>query len=93
MKFICYIKSGKAIIQEGNLRCAQPRSGDARRQCNKLLAKKNESNQIAGDFRCERCHQNVVVAMKVAVTLPVNVSVSSETVIVSKPNNKASGPQ
>lgn len=63
MRLLSYITKGKAIIQGDSLRCAAPRANDSRRQCNKLLAKKNESGQIAGNFRCERCHQAIEVKL------------------------------
>jgi phage FluMu protein Com len=60
---LTYITKGKAVIQGDSLRCAAPRTSDPRRSCNKLLAKTNEQGQIAGDFRCERCHQQIQVKL------------------------------
>lgn len=55
------ITSGKAVIQDGGLRCNTPRMADASKSCNKLLAKTNASGQIAGNFRCDRCKSEVEV--------------------------------
>jgi len=63
VRLLTFITRGKAVIQGDSLRCAAARINDPRRQCNKLLAKKNEQGQIAGDFRCERCHQQIQVKL------------------------------
>lgn len=63
MRLLTYITKGVAVIQGDSLRCAAPRTNDSRRTCNKLLAKKNEQGQIAGNFRCERCHQEIEVKL------------------------------
>jgi hypothetical protein len=55
------ITSGKAVVQDGGLRCHSPRAADASKPCNKLLAKANSSGQIAGNFRCDRCKSSVEV--------------------------------
>lgn len=55
------ITSGKAVVVNGGLRCNSPRSVDAGKTCNKLLAKANSSGQIAGNFRCDRCKSEVEV--------------------------------
>lgn len=63
MKLLIYITKGSAVIQGDSLRCAASRANDSRRTCNKLLVKKNEQGQIAGNFRCERCHQEIEVKL------------------------------
>lgn len=63
MRLLTFITKGQAVIQGDSLRCAAPREKDNRRVCNKLLAKKNEQSQIAGNFRCERCHQEIEVKL------------------------------
>jgi hypothetical protein len=63
MRLLTYITIGKAVIQGDSLRCAAPRPNDLRKICNKLLSKKNEQGQIAGNFRCERCHQEIEVKL------------------------------
>lgn len=67
MRLLTYITKGHAIIQGDSLRCAAPRTNDIRKQCNKLICKKNELGQIAGDFRCERCHQSIQVKLAAPV--------------------------
>lgn len=59
------IKKGKAIITQTGLRCQGPRAKEPATPCNKLLVKKNQVNQIAGWFRCERCGQDVEVEIQV----------------------------
>ena len=61
MKFL--ITKGKAIIKDNDLRCAISRFDDSYDICNKLIARKNEQGQICGNFRCERCHQEVELKM------------------------------
>ena len=63
MKLLTVISNGKAVIQGNNLRCFAPRLGDPKRVCNKLLAKKNAVGQVAGNFRCERCHQEIEIKL------------------------------
>ena len=58
---IRYITKGKAIIKPEGLRCQASRADDW--ICNKLLAKKNADGQIAGNFRCERCRQEIEVRL------------------------------
>jgi hypothetical protein len=63
---LTFITRGNARITGEGLRCAAPRGGDnddGRRVCHKLLAKKNADGQIAGNFRCERCKQEVEVKL------------------------------
>ena len=57
------ITKGKAIFVGGDLRCNAPRTFGQRKTCNKLLAKRNELGQLAGNFRCERCRQEVEVSL------------------------------
>lgn len=57
------ITKGKALITPEGLRCGASRTNDQDRRCNKLLAKKNAANQIAGNFRCERCRQEIEVKL------------------------------
>jgi DNA-directed RNA polymerase subunit RPC12/RpoP len=66
MKLLIYVTKGKAVIQGESLRCASPRPDDPNRICNKLLCKRNEQGQIAGDFRCERCHSQIQVKLATA---------------------------
>jgi phage FluMu protein Com len=61
VKLLSYITKGSAAIKPEGLRCQASR-GDSW-TCNKLLAKKNAEGQIAGSFRCERCHQDIEVLL------------------------------
>jgi phage FluMu protein Com len=63
MKLLILITKGQAIVHGDLLRCAAPRENDPKRACNKLLAKKNAQGQIAGNFRCERCHQEIEIKL------------------------------
>jgi hypothetical protein len=55
------ITKGKAVLQHCELRCRTPRSHEPYQFCNKLIALKNEAGQLAGAFKCVRCHQDVHV--------------------------------
>ena len=55
------ITKGDAIVIQDGLRCQAPRVGDTTRKCNKLIAKLNSLGQIAGNFMCDRCKQEVSV--------------------------------
>lgn len=61
---ICFEKGKGRIAPEG-LRCGAPRKDFPERICNKLLCKRNTRGQIAGDFRCERCGQDIELTIKV----------------------------
>lgn len=45
------------------LRCASPRQSDSTKSCNRLLVKRNQQGQIAGNFLCDRCKQIVEVKL------------------------------
>ena len=60
-RLLTYITMGQAVIKPEGLRCQATREGHF--TCNKLLAKKNAYGQIAGNFRCERCHQEIEVCL------------------------------
>ena len=60
-RLLTYITKGKAVIKPEGLRCQAPLAGSW--TCNKLLVKKNEEGQIAGNFRCERCRQEIEVRL------------------------------
>lgn len=57
------ITKGKALFVGADLRCNAPRPNGQRKTCNKLLCKKNELGQLAGNYRCERCGQSVEVSL------------------------------
>jgi hypothetical protein len=58
------VSSGKAVFISDELRCQAARAGQrGDGVCNKLIAKFNRLHQIAGDFRCERCKQEIEVRM------------------------------
>lgn len=63
MRLLKFIVKGKAVIQGDSLRCAAPRVNDPNRVCNKLICKANSISQIAGNYRCERCHQEIEVKL------------------------------
>lgn len=63
MKLLTYVTKGKAWVTEEGLRCAAPREDSPELICHKLLAKKNEAGQIAGNFRCKRCKQEIEVTL------------------------------
>lgn len=63
MNFLTFISKGIAILTADGLRCAALRQDDSSRRCNRLLAKKNEQRQIAGNFRCDRCGQEIEVRL------------------------------
>jgi hypothetical protein len=58
------ITKGKASVTPEGLRCRAPRDKDPTRTCNKLLVKRSASGQIAGNFLCERCRQEVEVEIQ-----------------------------
>jgi hypothetical protein len=60
-KLLTYVTKGQAVIRPEGLRCQASR--DDHWTCNKLLAKKNAEGQIAGNFRCERCGQEIEVRL------------------------------
>lgn len=68
MKLLTFIEKGQAIPTLEGLRCAAPRKDKPGAVCNKLLVKRASNGQIAGNFRCERCRQEVEVVMKPART-------------------------
>lgn len=68
MKLLIFIVKGRAIVNGDSLRCAAPRQDISGKQCNKLLVKRNEQGQIAGNFKCERCGQLVQVKLAPART-------------------------
>lgn len=88
-----FISKGQAVINRDGLRCAAPSTRPNRvkleesnnpapqQRCNRLLAKRNTSGQIAGDFRCDRCGQNVEVRFGYAaqVDAPQGVSIQRTT--------------
>lgn len=57
------ITKGKAIFVGEDLRCNAPRTSGQRKVCNKLLVKRNSSGQVAGNYRCERCSQEIEVTL------------------------------
>jgi hypothetical protein len=64
LKLAPAVSNGKAVFISDELRCQAPRAetrGDG--VCNKLIAKFNRLHQIAGQFRCERCKQEIEVRM------------------------------
>jgi hypothetical protein len=63
MRLLTSITKGKAVFVGNDLRCYAPRTSGQRKVCNKLLAKKNAIGQLAGNFRCERCCQEVEVTL------------------------------
>jgi len=63
MEYQLYIQKGRAVFTAEGLRCAAPRPDDPRKICHKLLVKWNASHQIAGNFLCERCKQEVEVVL------------------------------
>ena len=60
----CVAKGNGRIRTEG-LRCAAKRPDDSSRVCNKLLLKPNTQGQMAGNFRCDRCGQEIELVLKV----------------------------
>ena len=52
------ITKGKAVQTQDGLRCMSDYKG---RNCNKLICKRNAKGQIAGNYRCERCSQEIEV--------------------------------
>ena len=57
------VAKGKAVLAGNELRCAKPREDDPAKACNKLIAKTNKYRQIAGNFRCERCKEQIEVRL------------------------------
>jgi len=62
-RLLTSITKGKAIFIGEDLRCNAPRTSGQRKFCNKLLSKKNEKGQLAGNFLCERCGHIVEVTL------------------------------
>ena len=62
-RLLTSITKGKAMFVGVDLRCNAPRLTGQRKICNKLLVRKNELGQLAGNFLCERCKQEVEVTM------------------------------
>ena len=60
------IKSGKAVVLNGGLRCNNPRVDDPSKICGRQLVKANAAGQIAGDFLCPRCKNHIEVTVKVS---------------------------
>jgi phage FluMu protein Com len=65
MRFQTIIKNGKAKFMPEGLRCTSSKEKDPSRNCNKLIAKKTGSGQLAGDFKCPRCGQSIVVELQI----------------------------
>jgi hypothetical protein len=63
MTLLPAVSKGKALITAEGLRCGAPRANDPDRRCNKQLAKRNAAGQIAGNFRCERCKQEIEIKL------------------------------
>lgn len=49
------IRKGQAYVTPNGLRCQGPRLKEPSQRCGKLIAKRSESGQIAGCFKCDRC--------------------------------------
>lgn len=64
MKLLTFVSKGQAHFYPEGLRCAAPRPDKPGAVCNKLLVKKASNGQIAGNFRCERCRQEIEVVLK-----------------------------
>ncbi len=64
MKLLVSITHGRAFVQDEGLRCGNPRTQSGRtRVCNALLLKLNPLGQVAGDIKCKRCGQQIVVEL------------------------------
>jgi len=64
MKLLLNITHGKAVVTDGGLRCANTRlQNNQARVCNALLLKLNPLGQVAGDLKCKRCGQQIVVEL------------------------------
>jgi len=74
MKLVPAISKGKAILLGDELRCNRLRE-DSSKICRKLIAKVNRFGQIAGDFRCERCKEEIEVRL-----VPATEESASKTV-------------
>ena len=61
-QLLIYITKGRAQVRPEGLRCVAPRSEEGW-ICNKLIVKANADGQIAGNFRCERCRQEIEVKL------------------------------
>jgi phage FluMu protein Com len=70
MKHLTYVTKGKAIPQQGGLRCAAPRDNRPGWICNKLIVRENSLGQIAGEFKCERCNQIIEIQTKPRAEAP-----------------------
>jgi hypothetical protein len=68
-RLMTFFTKGKGFLTPEGLRCGAPRELDPARNCNKLVVKKNKEGQIAGNFRCERCRQEIEVRMGVAIAI------------------------
>jgi phage FluMu protein Com len=75
-KLLPAVSKGHAVLVEGELRCDSPRKDDPSRRCRKLIAKANKLSQIAGNFLCERCKEEIEVRLVEAQT-PSRSSVST----------------
>ena len=64
MNLMICVSKGKALVTPEGLRCGAPRESEPERRCNKLLCKRNSAGQIAGNYRCERCHQEIEIKLQ-----------------------------
>jgi hypothetical protein len=64
MKLLTFITKGQVQISSEGMRCMALRENG--RVCHKMICKKNNLGQIAGDFQCERCKQNIQVTLRAA---------------------------
>lgn len=69
LNLLMNVSKGKALIKPEGLRCGAPRENDPERICHKLLVKRSSRGQIAGNFRCERCGQEIEVSLVEPVEL------------------------
>lgn len=63
LKLLTCISKGKASLKPEGLRCGAARKKEPERKCDKLLVKRSARGQIAGNFRCDRCGQEIDVSM------------------------------
>ena len=63
MTLLICITKGKALIKPEGLRCGATREKEPERVCHKLICRPSTRGQIAGNFRCERCKQEIDVSM------------------------------
>lgn len=66
MNLLMCVSKGNALIKPEGLRCGASRENEPDRKCNKLLVKKNKDGIVAGNFRCERCTQEIEITLKEA---------------------------